>query len=53
MKRWPILLTVPALIAITATARAADDPDTVLGRIRAENAMRLQERALAQQAGPK
>lgn len=43
MKRWPLLLAVLALVAITATARAADDPDAVLDQIRAENAKRLQE----------
>ena len=43
MKRWPLLLALPALVAITATARAADDPDTVLRQIRTENSKRLQE----------
>ena len=44
MKRWPLLLALPALVAITATARAADDPDTVLRQIRTENSKRLQDR---------
>jgi glutathione peroxidase-family protein len=47
MKSWPLFLTVPALVAVTAipaTARGAEDPDTVLWRIRAENAKRLQQR---------
>ena len=44
MKRWPLLLALPALVAITATARAADDPDTVLKQIRTENSKRLQDR---------
>ena len=43
MKLRPLLLAVPALVAITSTARSADDPDAVLSRIRAENAKRLQE----------
>jgi thiol-disulfide isomerase/thioredoxin len=46
MKRWPLLLVVLALVAMTTisgTARAADDPDTALQQIRAENAKRLQE----------
>ena len=44
MKRWPFLLTVTAFVAVTATARAADDPDTVLRQIRTENSKRLQDR---------
>jgi thiol-disulfide isomerase/thioredoxin len=46
MKRWTLLFAVPALVAFTAftaIARAADDPDTVLDQIRAENAVRLQQ----------
>lgn len=43
MKRWSSLLAVPALVAVTATARAANDPDNVLNQIRAENAKRLQQ----------
>lgn len=44
MKKWSLLLAVPALVAITVPARAAaDDPDAVLWQIRAENAKRLQE----------
>ena len=44
MKRWPLLLALPALVALPATARAADDPDTVLRQIRTENSKRLQDR---------
>jgi len=43
MKRSPLPLALPALVAITATARATDDPDTVLREIRTENSKRLQE----------